>query len=212
MYHKLSRHGFYWSYESMIDVKEYSNNAGVPVYKYDHESFKLIEEYESLHEAARVNNTTHARIQSAVRGGYKVNSGYFHTSKLPSYSGKETISLRNKTVFVYSLDGTFIIELNTREKICEFFNIKSPSTLQLAFRSGTPYQGYQLSLEKVDKMESVIDKRKLKKAVGRYSLTGDLLETYDSVTSARKDHGAGVSRCLKGQQNTCHNFIFKYIS
>lgn len=211
MYYKLSRHGYYWSYEPKINIKEYSNNAGTPVYKYDGDTYKLVEVYESQHEAAKLNGVNYSRIQIAIRGGYKVNNGYFHTSKMESYSGVEKISLKNKTLYVYSLNGDFITELKTKEA-CEFFKIKSIHTLQLSLRSKTPHGDYQISLDKVDKMNPVVDKRKQKKKVGRYSLTGDLLEIYDTVTSARKDHGAGVLRCLKGQQNTCHNFIFKYIS
>ena len=39
-----------------------------------------------------------------------------------------------------------------------------------------------------------------------------LLETYNTVTAARNIYGVGVTRCLKGIQNTCKGYIFKYIS
>ena len=210
--YKLSRKGFYWSYSETINVSEYCNNAGTVVYQYDGESHKLTSIYDSIHEASRVNNTKMDSIQRSIKCGYKTNGYYYSTSCLSEYSGKETVNIRNKKLYIYSLNGDFIIELQNTKDAMKFFKTKTTAHIQMALRSGKPYKEYQISLTRVEKMNPTCDLRKLKKKVGQYSETGDLIKTYDSVTSARKEHGAGVSRCLKGQQQKCHNFIFKYIS
>lgn len=211
-YYKLSRRGFYWSYDKNINPSEYCNNAGTYVYKYDGETYKLIDEYESIHEASRVNGVKMDQIQRSIRNGYKAH-GYFYTTKcLESYSGVETINIKNKPIYVYLLDGTFVKEFSNTKDLKVFLNIKNTAPIQASLRSRSAYKDYQFSIEKLDRMEPLVDKRKIKKKVGKYSLSGDLLQTYETVTAARNEHGAGVSRCLRGQQKSCHNFIFKYIS
>lgn len=124
----------------------------------------------------------------------------------------EKISLKNRAIYIYTLDGEYVTTLTGTREMSEFFKTKCLNGIMAALRSGLQYREFQISLEKVDRMNPIIDKRKLKKKVGQYTNTGDLIKVYDTVTSARKEHGAGVSRCLKGQQKTCHNFTFKYIS
>lgn len=209
---KLSRYGYYWSWETSINISEYSNNAGVRVYKYDGETKKLCDIYESFHEAARINNVKQDRIQTATKGGYKVNGFYYSREKHETFPGMEKFSLRNRMIYIYTLGGEYVTTLTGTREISEFFKTKCLNGIMAALRSGLQYREFQISLEKVDRMNPIIDKRKLKKKVGQYTNTGDLIKIYDTVTSARKEHGAGVSRCLKGQQKTCHNFAFKYIS
>lgn len=167
--------------------------------------------YESQGAAAKANNVNKSTIQRAVKGGYKVNDFYYATSLLESYSGKEMISLKNCKLYVYDLNGEFVKELLSKDDILIYFGIKTLASIQQAMRCGTQYKNYQLSLEKVDKMEPIADKRNTHKRVGQYSQTGELVEEYETVTKARERHGAGVSRCLKGQQKQCHGFIFRYI-
>lgn len=211
-YYKISKKGFYWSYDKTIDITKHTNNVGTRVYQYDCETFKLIAEFESIHEASRVTGTKMDQIQRSVRNGYKAGNYYYTNKCLPFYSKVETINIRNKTIHVYTLDGDFIKSFDNTKDLKLFLNIKNTAPIQASLRTNVPYKEFQFSLEKVDKMNPAVDKRKLKKSVGRYSLTGDLLQTYDTVTAARNEHGAGVSRCLKGQQKSCHNYIFKYIS
>lgn len=171
----------------------------------------FIEKYESQGEAARVNSVKKDSIQRAVKGGYKVGDYYYSDKLEESFTKHETISLKDCVLYLYDFDGNYVKTLSSKSEILNFFNIKTLSTVQQALRTGRQYKNYQLSIEKVQSMEPIIDKRNASKKVGQYTLTGELVTTYDTVTSARKVHGAGVSRCLKGQQKQCHNFIFKYI-
>jgi hypothetical protein len=152
------------------------------------------------------------QIQRSIRNGYKVHGHFYTTKCLESYSGVETINIKNKPIYVYLLDGTFVKEFSNTKDLKVFLNIKNTAPIQASLRSRSAYKDYQFSIEKLDRMEPLVDKRKIKKKVGKYSLTGDLLQTYETVTAARNEYGAGVSRCLRGQQKSCHNFIFKYIS
>ncbi len=212
VFYKTSKLGYYWSFSNEIDPTKFVNNAGTRIYSYNGETGNILNEYESFHEASRDLKIPMCTIQNATRGGYKTHGVYFSKQRLEKYTGMETVNIRNKVLYVYTLPGEFIAELKTTKEILNFFSIKTTNGIQRALRGQTPFKGYQISLEKEERLPEVKDPRKLKKAVGEYSLTGDLLNTYETVTKARKVYGAGVSRCLRGQQKTCHNLIFKYIS
>lgn len=151
-------------------------------------------------------------IQRAVNTGHKTHNLYFSKKLLPSYTGVELLEIRNKPIYIYSLNGDFERELKNTKEILSFFNIKSTGSVRSALRANKPYKGYLLSLVKEEKVKAQKDPRNFKKKVGVYNLVGDLIKTFETVTQARNEFGAGVSRCLRGQQKTCHNFIFKYTS
>jgi DNA-binding XRE family transcriptional regulator len=151
-------------------------------------------------------------IQRAVKGGYKVGNYYFSLKLSEIFTGSQKISLKKKTIYVYDLEGKYITSLNSAKEICEFFNIKSISSITTAIRTRRQYRDFQISLEYKDNLGKIIDKRNIKKPIEQYSLTGDLIRTFDSMTEAKKEYGSGVQKVLKGQQQQCKNFIFKYKS
>ena len=205
---------FFWSKENNININEYTYNTdsiSIVCYQYNLDG-KLVNTYNSILEASKENNVTATLIRRAIYGGYKVNDYYYSSKIYESYTGEAKISIRNKPLYVFTLKGEFIIKLNDSKEIYNFFNIKSTNVITTAIRNKKPYKEYQFSLEEVDSMPEVINKRNIPKKVGKYSLTGDLLEMFDSATMACKKHGMVVQKVLKGQQKQCKGFIFKYIS
>ena len=205
---------FFWSKEKSININEYTYNTdSVPIvcYQYNLDG-KLVNIYNSILEASKENNVTAALVRRAIYGGYKVNDYYYSSKIYENYTRKEKVSIRNKPIYVYTLKGKFVTELKNSEEIYNFFNIKSTWVITTTIRNKKPYKEYQISLEKLDSMPEVINKRNIPKKVGRYSLTGDLLEMFDSATKACEKYGKVVQKALKGQQKQCKGFIFKYIS
>ena len=212
--HRSCCKNFFWSKEKSINIDEYTyktDSNPVTCYQYNL-SGKLINTYNSIIEASKENNTTTPQIRRAIYGGYRVGDYYYSSKIYENYTGKEKVSIRNKPIYVYTLKGEFIIKLNDSKEIYDFFNLKSTHVITTAIRNKKPYKEYQISLEKLDSMPEVINKRNIPKKVGRYSLTGDLLEMFDSATKACEKYGKVVQKGLKGQQKQCKGFIFKYIS
>lgn len=75
-----------------------------------------------------------------------------------------------------------------------------------------PYKEYQLSLEKVEKMNPVVNKRNISKKVVCLTLEGDFVEDFDSITKACEKYGTGVQKVLRGQQQQCKGYLFEYKS
>jgi len=202
---------FFWSIDLEIDIKKYTNSTGQTCYKYN-EDGKYIETYNSLVEAVKDNNDTLQSIQRSVKGGYKSKGFYYSTELHEIFSGFPKISLRNKSIYIYNLNGDFIITLNSGGEICNFFNIKSTGSITTAIRTNRQYKDYQISLEYKEKLEPFIDKRNVKKTVQQFNLVGDLIQEFDSITLACSKFGTGVQKVLRGQQQQCKGFIFKYKS
>lgn len=208
---KGSCSGFFWSKENNIDVNEYSFRTNELIYKYCPETKKLIAEYWSCIEAAKENNTNKSLIMRACKGGYKVNGFYYSTTLYDEYIPKKKIVLKNKIIYLYDLDGNFIREFSSKEEICSFFNISTKSNdITTAIRTERQYKGYQIRLERFDKINPVKTITCTSKKVECYDLIGNLIEEFDSMTKAVKKYGTGVQKVLKGQQKQCKGFIFKY--
>lgn len=209
---KGSCKNFFWSTERLIDISEYTHFKGTICYKYDSVSGKCVDIYNSIPEAARNNNTSESSLQRAIKGGYKVGDFYYSSKLLEEYNGKPKVSLKNKILYVYSLKGDFITELKSPKEICAFFSLNAINGVIVALRMGRPFKGCQLSLERVEKLKEVIDKRNTKKRVGRYSLGGDLLEEFESIEQAKLAWGSGAQRCAQGRQQQCKGYLFRIIS
>lgn len=168
--------------------------------------------YNSLAEAAEINNTYLQAIQRSVKGGYRVDNSYYSLELRECFTGYPKISLKNKTIYIYNLNGEFITSLSSGKEICQFFNLKSTSAITTAIRTRRQYKDFQISLEFKENLPPIIDKRNVKKQVIQYSLTGDIIKEFDSITHACEEFGTGVQKVLRGQQQQCKGFIFKYKS
>lgn len=204
---------FFWSFdkfENGTDVSDKTVNTGTRCYKYDGETLKFIDSYETFPQASKANNICMQSLERAVKGGYKCDGNYYSTVLLDSFSVPEKLVIKNKPFYIYGLDGEFIIELPNPKAVCEYFGVKSISSITTAIRCKRPYKEFQISLEKVDKMEPVINKRNISKKVIQYTMSGEYVATFDSITAAKNVFGEGVAKVLKGQQSHCKHFIFRF--
>ena len=203
---------YLWSLHESINISEYSFSIGTICYKYDAITGKCVDIYDSLVEASKNNNTNLPTIERAVKGGYKVGNYYYSIELFEEYFGKPKVSLKNKILYVYDLDGNFLTQLESSREICEYFNIKSTNPITTSIRLCRPYKQWQFSLNKELSLPRVINKKNVKKEIGRYTLEGMLIETFDSIESAKKIWGSGVQRVIRGYQEQYKGYLFKLIS
>lgn len=199
---------YYWSNNKTINLSEFTKHTKT-IFCYDANNGKFVCCYNSIKEASKDIGACEQEIGVAVKGGYKVKNYYFSEKMLEEYNGKPKISLRNKILYVYDLEGNFITELHNNKEICEYFNIKATNQITTAIRKESPYKKFQFSLEKVEKMKpsSVIRR---KREIDVFSLTGDFIETMPTVTSCKQKYGNLIGDVLKGKRASYKNFIFKY--
>lgn len=198
----------YWSLEKFdkLDLSEYKTNSNrIPVFQYS-ETGEYDCCYESISDAARVNNSTSSNIVRSCKLGYKCNNKYFSYEFQPSFSQAKTEYLKKRKVYQYSLSGEFIKEYDSYLIAQKSFGKYG---LDKAIKLGRTFEGFQWKLEKLDKIESVEVKGKARK-VGQYDLEGNLIKLYNTVTECTKDF-SGCRHVLQGKRKTAGGFIFKYI-
>ena len=149
-----------------------------------------------------------ASVNRAIQGKYKVKNFYYSLEKVNTFDIPDTISIKNKKVYLYDLDGNFYKEFESPIECARFFGQKSSSAISSAVRLNRAYKGYQISFEKL----SFMKKKSLnnqKQKVLQYDLEGNLIKIHDSITAAINEYGQGVKRVIRGLNKHCHNYIFK---
>lgn len=206
--YKVKSANSFWSLEKVekLDLTEYKTESNkIPVFQYS-ETGEYDCCYESVSDAARVNNVTSSNISRSCKLGYKCRNKYFSYEYNLTYSQAKTEMIKNRKVYQYSLEGNFIAEYDSYLIAQKQFNKYG---LEKAIKLGRTFAGFQWKLEKMDKIESVQIKCTARK-VGQFDLNGNLIKIYNTVTECTKEF-SGCRHVLQGRRKTSGGFIFKYI-
>lgn len=207
---KVVAANYFWSYEKheKLELSEFKiRDNRVCVYQYS-KSGEYDCCYESLKDAARVNNSVTTNISRACRLGYLVNEKHFSYEFQPTYIKAQNESTKGKKVYQYDLDGNFIKEYkscNAAEK-----ELGVNRGLSTAVKLGRIFHGFQWSLEKLNNMNPVQDIHSKPRKVGQYDLNGNLIKIFNTVTECTKQF-SGCRHVLTGRNKTSRGFIFKYV-
>lgn len=208
---KSRLYNYYWSFNSEIQISEYSNpNNCRKVYKYL-KSGKCVSIYNSIGEAAKDNNMTSAHIIQAIKNGMFSGNNYYSYELYDTYIPKPRLDLKNKIIFLYDLDGNFIKEQLVKDFKKEY-NIHSYKEISNLIINKSSIKGLQIRLEKYNKIDKYIPKNK-KKPVIVYTITGEFVEEFESITSACKKFGfdsSTVSKILRGCGKSTKGYTIKY--
>ena len=201
---------FFWSKDLEIDITQFSNQPESKCFQYDANTGKFVNFYNSIKEASFILGVTPQSIGNAIKTGYKIKGFYFSSKMLEEYNGKPKVSLKNKILYIYDLDGNYLTKLNTGKEICEYFKIKTTNPITVALRKESNYKNYQLSLEKLERMPSIKIKTHYKRAILVYDINSNFVEELPTISETIKKYSRGVEKVLKGVQQQCKGFIFKY--
>ena len=196
--------------ESEIDITQFSYHHGTPTYKYS-ASGKLVDSYESVTEAAKDAGCKEKVIYRAIKSGMKRGDYYYSYTLTDNFIPNKLPSLKGKTIYVYDLEGNYVTSLLSGEELKTFFNTTHYGNIRQALLNDRPYKGYQLSLEKKDKLHKANAPQNISKRIGCYDLNGNLVEEFSSIKQTTKKYGSGVFRVLNNRQKQTKGFIFKYL-
>lgn len=206
--------GYYWSRSESINISDFSKpDPKKPVYKYSKEG-KLLEQYSSITEAAKNNNSTVGALTTAIQGQNLVHKQFYYSYQLyDEFKPKPKQSLKGKKFYLYSLKGEYIQEFENIQELMVFMGVKSRSSVHdIIHRRNGLYKNYQIKLEKFEKIPEMINYNS-KKAVDVYDKTGTFIKTCKSVQEAGRQFNAKISsinRVLRGLANTTAGYIFKF--
>lgn len=142
--------------------------------------------------------------------------------------GRRNTNLANqyKKVYMYDIHGTFVRSFETVTEANKFINPKATTSGHISrnIRQGYLTNGYQFSYEnlpfmkeyekkKVERSEEYKEaiRQRKSKPVGRYSLNGELLETYPSLKSCREAGYTNAQAVIENKRNHCKGYVFKYL-
>lgn len=205
---KIKSANSFWSLEKVehLNLSEYKTcDNRIPVFQYS-ETGEYDCCYESVADAARVNECASTNISRSCKLGYKCNGKYFSYEFNTNFSYAKTESLKNRKVYQYTLSGEFVKEYDSYLIAQKELNKQG---LAAAIKLNRVFAEFQWKLEKFDKIDSVEIRNKARK-VGQYDLNGNLIKVYNTVTECRKDF-SGCRNVLSGKYKTSGGFIFKYI-
>ena len=206
---KTKSANYYWSLDKVekLDLSNFKTDSNkIPVFQYSCTGeYDCC--YESVSDAARLNNVASTNISRACKLGYKCNNKYFSYEFNTSFTKVRTETTRGKHVYQYSLKGEFIKEFDSCNQAEKELNLKRG--LSTAVKLGRIFGGFQWSLEKLDKLESRETFNKPRK-IGQYDLQGNLIKIFDTVTECRKEF-SGCRHVLQGRNKTSGGYVFKYI-
>ncbi len=201
--------GYFWStiLYNKLDISKYKSFIKRDkIYKFDITG-KLVTEYNNIKEAANDNDNTSRLILNAIAGKSKSRGFYYSYNR--DFIIDNSVYNRLTNIYLYNLDGTFYKEFSSPRECADFFNDKKTSRIYTAIRTGGLYKNLQISKEKLPFMKS-IEKCNEKKKVAQYDLNGNLIKIWNSIQEPFLVYGAGVKKCLRGQQNKTKGYVFKY--
>lgn len=203
---------FYWS-DIKVDKLDISNRPILqkkPTYLYTSEGL-FFTEFKSMSDTARYLDVNLSSVQKAIKLGTKISKYYISDKIFDIYPIKSQERKRsNSPIYQYDLEGNFLRSFKNSKEAKEAYGLKQ-NRLSNAINLNQSCGGYFWSWEKVNKLEVPQNFNPHKKRkVGRYDSEGNLLETFDTVRSCRKQYG-NVDKVLKGAASHCKGFKFKYI-
>jgi hypothetical protein len=208
---KVKAANYFWSITKVnkLDISNYKLTTNrIPVFQYS-KTGEYDCCYDSISDAARVNNSSSSNIIRSIKLGYLTNNKYFSLYYEVQFSIAKTESIKHRKVYQYALNGDFIAEYNSEADANRALNknIKIGQAIKLKHTAG----GYQWSLEKLDKMSDVSKKTSGKaRKVGQYTIEGKLIKIYNTVTACVQDF-VGCRHVLSGRNKTSGGYVFKYI-
>ncbi len=208
--YRRTAYNYLWSFNKYdyLDIKEYHiNSPKIPVYLYDADK-NFIKSYNSISECSEDLNTYLTKVQRALKLGNEIN-GYLISTTLSSKFPEPKINTITGDVHQYHLNGTYIKSyLNKDELKKDGFDIYA---INRAIKQDQTYKNYQwVRGEKLLQLPSKEKTVHAVRAIGQYSLEGELINTFNTVREARKQF-PNVSKVLRGQAKQCHGYTFKYL-
>jgi hypothetical protein len=120
-----------------------------------------------------------------------------------------------KPILQYSEDGTFVKEYSSVADACRAMGLdpNKPSKIVYACKSTSSISyGYRWKF-KDGPIEPTLQYKRLggqKRQIVRLDHSGNILEEYESISTAKRDGYNAVHRVLDGRQTHCKGFLFAY--
>lgn len=139
IYNKRGTKGFYWSYESKIDLSEYSYKEYYKYYLYDQDG-NFVSEFNTNAEVVDFLDTNRGNLTRAIKAQFKIKGYFITTEKFDKL--QVTITKLSGKLNRYTLDGKYIDSFKTVKEAKEKLGLKL-SSISTAIRCNRQCNGYR---------------------------------------------------------------------
>lgn len=139
IYNKRGAGGFYWSYEAMINIADYSYKKHLTYYIYDCQG-NFVKKFDTSREITEFLNTNTGNLSRSIKLSNKIN-GYFITTEYFD-NLQFTITKLSGKINRYTLDGIYIDSFRTISEAKEKTGLKLCS-ISSAIKLGRQCNGYR---------------------------------------------------------------------
>lgn len=209
---KRSMFNSYWSdeyYEELSNIYEYRPSARgcIRVFTIDG-TFKGI--FRSGKEACAAMNisestlSNHTRRKTPYEGYYYLKEG----EKIEDFLSGNI--LKDPAIYVYNENGEFLEKFINISELKKKYKFNKNDILR-AIKNASLYKGYYYSLTKYNNIlqEDETININIPRKVYQYTLEGDFVREWDSITECRKQFPSVLQVCL-GKRQHCHKFKFSF--
>ena len=199
------------------NITEGGSGHSKKVYQYDCESGKLIAEFPSLTEAARVNKVnTIQHISNCLNKKAKTAHGYiWDFERFEQVIPQSYFPNDKKVVYAYNLNGEFVKKFDSIADAATFAqggrnDIKKVIKGELKYSKGYIWRDYYS-----DKIEPVYTTQNGGKPVAQIDLTtGKIVKIFSSQSEAARALGlsrpTGISKCCNGKAKSCAGYRWEF--
>lgn len=184
------------------------------VYQYDPETGLLLHRYSSVKEASSAIGVSVQTLSNCLNGSHPKSKGFFWSFiELKKYPIIEVTSNHSKTVFMYDLDGVLVNTFPSIGRAADFVNGERVNIRKACRNEIQTAYGYKWESAEVLHEKKYSNQARPIRQLD--ILTGDIIQTYPSISSAAKafeKNGTSLfRRALNNPKYTAYGYKWEYV-
>ena len=208
---KRSFEASYWTeeYYEKLDTKEYRPSSRGSIRQYTTYG-KFLKSFKNTTEAAKALDIDRSKITNAIYGKYAT-SGFWFLKEGETIESYLDGSIKNSPkIYQYNVNGDFIKVYENIKVLKKEFKCNKKD-LERAIKNSDKFFDYYWSYSRYDNilLENLELEQKTPRKVYQFTLEGDFIREWDSITECRKQFPSVLQVCL-GKRNHCHKFKFSF--
>lgn len=208
---KRSLAGFYWSEinYSKLNLKEYRPSSRGSIRQYTTDGI-FLKSFKNTTEASKALDIPRTKITNAIYGKYAT-SGYWFLKEDETIEQYLDGSIKKEPkIYVYDITGSYIKEFENISSVKKELKYNK-NDIKRAIKNNSLFQNMYWSTFKYTNIlkENSEMSKPINKKIYQYDLQGNLIKTWDSITSCQKLYPSALQVCL-GNRTHCHNFKFSF--
>lgn len=201
----------YWSEECFLklDISEYRPSSRGSIRQYTTKGV-FLKSFKNTTEASKALDIERSKITNAIYGKYAT-EGYWFLKEDETIESYLNGSIKiEPPIYMYDITGAFIKKFKNISEVKHTYSYNK-NDLKRAVKNNNLFNNYYWSFDKYDNilLENPEIESKKPRKVYQYTLEGDFIKEWNSISECRKQFPSVLQVCL-GKRNHCKKFKFSF--